>query len=217
MQLTTTEVGSATDIVRVLEAFGREPYGGLVAPPSNVTSVHRGLILALVAHHLLPAVFPYRYFAAEGGLMSYGVDLNDLFRRSAVYVDRILKGGNPGELPVEAPTKFALVLNLKTAKALGLAIPPRLLVMRSSSNVHTMPIRTFDETVRPVFPRSLAVGAATSSKGEARLGGSFRLSGTGAVLSPQDGGRDRTRAVTDTIEKAGLCGRKPGQAHKVET
>src|SRR5262245_17407385 len=89
--------------------------------------------------------------------------------------------------------------------------------MRSSSNVHTMPIRTFDETVRPVFPRSLAVGAATSSKGEARLGGFFRLSGTGAVLSPQDGGRDRTRAVTDTVEKAGLCCREPGKAHKVET
>src|SRR5262249_21729332 len=107
--------------------FAREPHGGIIAPPSNITSVHRRLIFDLVGRHRLPAVYPYRYFATEGGLMSYGVDLSDLFRRSASYVDRILKGEKPADLPVQAPTKFELIINLKTAKALELTIPPSLL------------------------------------------------------------------------------------------
>jgi putative tryptophan/tyrosine transport system substrate-binding protein len=89
--------------------------------------VHRKLIMELAARHRLPAIYPFRYFAAEGALVSYGVDRDDSYRRVAAYVDRILRGAKPADLPVEAPTKFELVINLKTAKALGLEIPPSLL------------------------------------------------------------------------------------------
>jgi putative ABC transport system substrate-binding protein len=89
--------------------------------------VHRRLVFGLAARHRLPAVYPYRFFATDGGLMSYGVDLHDLFRRSASYVNRILKGEKPADLPVQAPTKYELVINMKTAKALGLTVPPALL------------------------------------------------------------------------------------------
>ena len=89
--------------------------------------VNRELIMALAARHRLPAIYPFRYFATAGGLVSYGVDRGDFYRRVATYVDRILRGAKPADLPVEAPTKFELVLNLKTAKALGLEVPPTLL------------------------------------------------------------------------------------------
>ena len=89
--------------------------------------MHRKAIIALAAQYRLPAVYTLRYFAASGGLMSYGPDLTDLFRRAAAYVDRILRGAKPSDLPVQAPTKFELVINLKTAKALGVTIPPSLL------------------------------------------------------------------------------------------
>ena len=95
-------------------------------PDLFITS-HRETIIGLAARHRLPAVYPFRYFAESGGLISDGVDTVDLFRRSASYVDRILKGANPGELPVQQPTKFELVINLKTAKALGITVPPSLL------------------------------------------------------------------------------------------
>jgi putative tryptophan/tyrosine transport system substrate-binding protein len=127
MQLAAAEVRSATDIESALEAFAREPHGGIIAPPSNITYVHRRLVFALAARHRLPAVYAYRFFATNGGLMSYGVDLVDLFRRAASYVDRILKGAKPADLPVQAPTKFQLIINLKTAKALGLDVPATLL------------------------------------------------------------------------------------------
>jgi putative ABC transport system substrate-binding protein len=91
--------------------------------PSAFVAVHRQLIFEQAAQHRLPSVYGFRYFAADGGLMSYGVDVRDLFRRSAAYVDRILKGEKPGELPVQAPTKFELVINMKTAKSLGLTVP----------------------------------------------------------------------------------------------
>ena len=91
--------------------------------------VHRALIIALAARHRLPAVYPYRFFATDGGLMSYGVDLLDLFRRSAGYVDRVLKGEKPADLPVQAPVKFELVINLKAAKALGLDVPYNVLIL----------------------------------------------------------------------------------------
>jgi putative ABC transport system substrate-binding protein len=90
---------------------------------SPITNLHRELIIALAARHRLPAVYSYRYFVADGGLMSYGADVVDLFRRAASYVDRILMGAKPGDLPVQQPTKFELVINLKTAKALGLEVP----------------------------------------------------------------------------------------------
>ena len=95
--------------------------------PGPFATVHRDLIVALAARHRLPAVSPYRVFATSGGLMSYGADLLDLYRRAASYVDRVLKGAKPAELPVQQPTKFELVINLKTAKALGLTVPERLL------------------------------------------------------------------------------------------
>jgi putative ABC transport system substrate-binding protein len=120
-------VESAADIERALEVFAREPGGGLVTPPDTVTNLHRGLIVALAARYRLPGVHPYRFYLTGGGLMSYGMNYADVFRRAASYVDRILRGEKPGELPIQAPTKFELVINTATAKALGLEIPPILL------------------------------------------------------------------------------------------
>jgi putative ABC transport system substrate-binding protein len=115
------------EIERVIDSFAREPNGGLFVLPDIVTYVHRELIIALAAHHHLPAIYPFRYFPAAGGLMSYGADPVDMFRRAAAYVDRILKGEKPADLPVQAPTKYELVINLKTANALGLEIPATML------------------------------------------------------------------------------------------
>jgi len=120
-------IRDAGEIERVIDAFAREPNGGLFILPDIVTYVHRELIIALAARHRLPAIYPFRYFPAGGGLMSYGADPVDMFRRAAAYIDRILKGEKPGDLPVQAPTKYELVINLKTAKVLGLEIPPTLL------------------------------------------------------------------------------------------
>jgi putative ABC transport system substrate-binding protein len=97
--------------------------------PSPLTVLHRDLIVALAAQYRLPAAYSYRYFAASGGLVSYGIDSLDVFRRSASYVDRILKGEKPADLPVQNPTKYELVINLKTAKTLGLDVPPMLLAL----------------------------------------------------------------------------------------
>ena len=94
----------------------------------SCSRIHRDTIIAMAAQHRLPAVYPYRFYALSGGLVSYGNDLADSYRRAASYVDRILKGAKPADLPVELPTKFELVLNLKTAKALGLDVPPQVLV-----------------------------------------------------------------------------------------
>jgi putative ABC transport system substrate-binding protein len=119
--------GDAPEIERVLEAFAREPNGGLMVLPDTTTTNHRDLIIALAARHRLPAVYPFRYFATSGGLMSYGTDVADIFRRAASYVDRILKGTRPGELPVQAPSKYETVFNLKAANTLGIPMPPVLL------------------------------------------------------------------------------------------
>jgi putative ABC transport system substrate-binding protein len=108
---------------RAIEAFAHEPNGGLIVLPDATTSNLRASLVALTARHRLPAIYPFRYFAASGGLMSYGIDTADPFRRAANYVDRILKGEKPADLPVQAPTKYELVVNLKTAKALGLDVP----------------------------------------------------------------------------------------------
>jgi len=119
-------VHHVADIEPAISAFANGLNGGLIVLPSSFVAVHRQLIFEQAAQHRLPAVYGFRYFAAEGGLMSYGVDVRDLFRRSAAYVDRILRGAKPGELPVQAPTKYQLVINLKTAKALGLNLPAHL-------------------------------------------------------------------------------------------
>ena len=120
-------VHDAPEIERAVTAFARSSNGGLIVTASNSAAVHRKLIIALAARHRLPAVYAFRYHATSGGLISYGPNTTDPFRRAADYVDRILKGEKPADLPVQAPTKYELVINLKTAKALGLEVPPTLL------------------------------------------------------------------------------------------
>jgi putative ABC transport system substrate-binding protein len=122
-------VSDPAEIESAVTAVGREPGGSLIVMPDAFTTVHRQLIILLAARHALPAIYPYRYQAVDGGLMSYGVDTVDLLRRAAPYVDRILKGEKPADLPVQAPTKFELVVNLRTAKALGLPVPPTILAL----------------------------------------------------------------------------------------
>jgi putative ABC transport system substrate-binding protein len=121
------DVRDAREIERAIGAFGGSANGGLIVTSSALAAAHRKLIVALAARHRLPAVYPFRYFATSGGLISYGPDTTDPFRRAAGYVDRILNGEKPADLPVQAPTKYELVINLKTAKALGLTVPDSLL------------------------------------------------------------------------------------------
>ena len=116
-------VRDRSELESVIAAQAREPNGGLIAMPDSFTDAHRVEITSLAARYRLPAVYPFRFFAEVGGLLSYGVDRTDNFRRAATYVDRILKGEKPAEIPVQAPIKFELVVNLKTAKALGLDVP----------------------------------------------------------------------------------------------
>jgi putative tryptophan/tyrosine transport system substrate-binding protein len=116
------------EIETAIMALGREPGGGLVILPDVFTSTHRAPIMLAAARNNVPAVYPLPEFARDGGLLSYGVDLVDNFRRSATHVDRILRGANPAELPVQLPTKFKMVVNLKTAKALGLTVPQSILL-----------------------------------------------------------------------------------------
>jgi putative ABC transport system substrate-binding protein len=121
-------VRDRSELESVISAQAREPNGGLVVMTDSFTSTHRAEITSLAARYRLPAIYPFRFFAELGGLVSYGNDLLDNFRRAAGYADRILKGAKPSELPVQAPVKFELVINLKTAKALGLTVPQTLLV-----------------------------------------------------------------------------------------
>jgi putative ABC transport system substrate-binding protein len=127
VQLARADVRSAADIERTITDFVQQPNGALVVLPSAMTILHRDLIIALTARHRLPTVYPYRFFASSGGFISYGVDLAEGYRQAAGYIDRILKGAKPGDLPVQLSSKFELVVNLKTAKALGLSIPEPLL------------------------------------------------------------------------------------------
>jgi putative ABC transport system substrate-binding protein len=127
MELSPVDVRDAGEIERGVTAFARAPNGGLIVTGSAAAVVHRDLIAALAARHRLPAVYPGRYSVTAGGLISYAPDLVDQYRRAAGYVDRILKGERPADLPVQAPTKFELLINLKTAKALGLTVPDTVL------------------------------------------------------------------------------------------
>ena len=127
MDVTPVNVRDAGVIERSIATFAQASNGGLIATASALTVVHRDLIIRLAARYKLPAVFHRRLFVASGGLMSYGVDIIDQFRQAAGYVDRILKGEKPANLPVQAPTRYELAINLKTAKALGLDVPPMLL------------------------------------------------------------------------------------------
>ena len=123
IQLTLADVHNAAEIERAVSAFAQQPNGAMIVVPNPLTILERDRIIMLAARHRLPAVYPYRFFAGSGGLMSYGIDLADQYRRAASYVDLILKGAKPGDLPVQLSAKFELVVNLKTAKALGLTIP----------------------------------------------------------------------------------------------
>jgi putative tryptophan/tyrosine transport system substrate-binding protein len=127
MEVSPLAVRDPGEIERGVASFAREPNGGLVVAVASSTNLHRGAIIASAARHRLPAVYAYRYFVTAGGLISYGPDLRAQYRHAANYVDRILKGEKPADLPVQAPTKYDLVINLKTAKALGLDVPPTLL------------------------------------------------------------------------------------------
>jgi putative ABC transport system substrate-binding protein len=128
IELAVSPVENAGDIGRVIESFASLPNGGLVFPPDATTTAHRDLIIALAARYRLPAAYAWREFVTAGGLMSYGIDFVDQFRQAASYVDRILRGSSPAELPVQAPTRYQTVLNLKTAKALDLTVPAGLLL-----------------------------------------------------------------------------------------
>ena len=119
-------VRNTSELESVVAGHAREPDGGLIVMPEAFMNVHRAEVTSLAAHYRLPAVYPRRFFAEVGGLLSYGNDQSDNFRRTATYADRILHGAKPNELPVEQPTKFELVINLKTAKALGLTVPVHL-------------------------------------------------------------------------------------------
>ena len=125
--VTAIDVLDGSGMERSVAAFAANPDSGLVVLPHRYTVANRGSIIILAARHRLPAIYPFRVFAAEGGLISYGYDQIVSWRGAATYVDRILRGEKPGELPVQAPTKFELVVNLKTAKALGLTVSDSLL------------------------------------------------------------------------------------------
>jgi putative tryptophan/tyrosine transport system substrate-binding protein len=127
VELSVIGVRDADEIESVVAAFARSPNGGLIVTASTSALIHRELISTLAARHRLPAVYSFRYFVMAGGLISYGPDSIDPYRRAAGYVDRILKGEKPADLPVQAPTKYELVINLKTAQALGLEIPSSVL------------------------------------------------------------------------------------------
>jgi putative ABC transport system substrate-binding protein len=127
LTVTPGPIQNSSEIEHLITTFANEPTGGLLVLPSPTMGVNRERIIGFAAQFRLPAVYAFRFFAISGGLVSYGVDTADLYRRAASYVDRILKGAKPADLPVQQPTKFELVINLKTAKVLGLEIPPTLL------------------------------------------------------------------------------------------
>jgi putative ABC transport system substrate-binding protein len=127
VQAVEIHVQNADEIESGISAFASEPDGGLIVPPDVTTLVRRDLVTSLAASHRLPALFPFRTFVASGGLMCYGINTPEAYRQVALYVDRVLKGEKPADLPVQAPNKFELVINRKTAKGLGIVIPETLL------------------------------------------------------------------------------------------
>ena len=127
VELSLIDVRDAGEIEHAVTAFARSPNGGLIVTGGALATLHRDVIIRVAARHRLPAVYSFRYYITRGGLISYGPDVTDQHRRAAGYVDRILRGEKPADLPVQAPTKYELVINLKTAKALGLTIPQSVL------------------------------------------------------------------------------------------
>jgi putative tryptophan/tyrosine transport system substrate-binding protein len=129
VELSAIDTRDVGEIERAVVAFARKPNGGLIVTASASALIHRDQIIALATRLRLPNVYPFRYYPSNGGLASYGPDQIDQYKRAARYVDRILKGEKPADLPVQAPTKFELLINMKTAKALGLTVPPTLLAL----------------------------------------------------------------------------------------
>jgi putative tryptophan/tyrosine transport system substrate-binding protein len=127
LQYGAAPVSNAVDVQQAIEAIAREPNGSLIVMGGTVASANRNALVQGVLEHGVPAIYAFRYYVSSGGLISYGVDAVDLFRRAATYVDRILRDTKPTDLPVQRPTKFELLINLKTARALGLTVPPSLL------------------------------------------------------------------------------------------
>src|SRR5262249_16533431 len=127
LQFVPGAVRDRREIESSIDLFAREPNGGMIVPPDAITLVNQKLIIALSAQHRVPAVYPYRAWAVNGGLLSYGIDVVDQFTRATSYINRVLKGENPGDLPVQAPTEFKMVINLKAANALGIIVPQPLL------------------------------------------------------------------------------------------
>jgi putative ABC transport system substrate-binding protein len=156
VEVNPVNVRDPSEIRRAVEAFARSPNGGLIVTASALALHHRDLITMLAARHRLPAVYPFRHFVISGGLISYWDDPSDQYRRAAGYVDRILKGAKPADLPVQAPTKYDLVINLKTAKALGLDVPPTALA-------------SADEVIERSGASSSRCSAARQRRGRSRL------------------------------------------------
>jgi putative ABC transport system substrate-binding protein len=127
VEISPIDVRETSEVERAIGSFAREPNGGLIILSTSLALAHRDQIIASVGHHRLPAVYPFRIYVNAGGLISYGPDQIDPYRRAAGYVDRILRGEKPADLPVQAPTKYELVINLKSARAIGLDVPPTLL------------------------------------------------------------------------------------------
>ena len=126
VEVSPVDARDITEIERAMASFARDPDGGMVMTPTGAARGHREAIIALAARLKLPAVYAYRYYVTDGGLISYGPDVTEQCRRAAEYVDRILKGEKPADMPVQAPTKYQMVINLRTAKALGLSVPQSL-------------------------------------------------------------------------------------------
>jgi ABC-type uncharacterized transport system substrate-binding protein len=129
VELVVSPVRDGAEVDHAIARVASDSGSGLIVNPDAFTTANRGLIISLASQHRLPAIYAYRYFAVDGGLLSYGHETNDLFKRATIYVDRIFKGAKPADLPVQNPTKFELVINQKTAKALGLTIPDKLLAL----------------------------------------------------------------------------------------
>jgi len=127
VELIVSPVRDAAEVERLIVQMGRDSNSSLIVNPDAFTNANRGLIISLAARHRLPAIYAYRHYAVDGGLLSYGHSTDDLFGRATIYVDKILKGAKPADLPIQNPTKFELIINQKTAKALGLTIPDKLL------------------------------------------------------------------------------------------
>jgi putative ABC transport system substrate-binding protein len=128
IELVASPVATAADIEHAVELFAGVPNGGLLLPPDSTIILHRDRVIALAARHKLPAVYPFHFFVAAGGLMSYGTNQDDMFRLAASYVDRVLRGDKPADLPVQAPTKFETTINVRTARALAITVPSGLLI-----------------------------------------------------------------------------------------